>query len=290
MSASWFIRRLNSIKRSGRLIVSNEPQFSIEMLSDPEHVKLLSMMKYIDISMTKTVSLQGLVSLPHLQTFIANSTQIANFENFQAISSVSSFSLKNTPVSKHPHYKLSLCLVIGSGISTIDGKVISQTLKNRVEKYPPIAGRLVNMGWMAEYPVPAEDRFRQLADECELTYSEHEIHPYVDEDEQEGEEEMLELSHIFDEINTDFEDKIQLLRGKHEEMIEKGMAIFALIDEDKTDDDTEVAEKISSVFKSHKIEIDSSSDESILQAVADLCSFIRFSRAQSTASEVIPDL
>lgn len=240
--------------------------------------------------MTKIVSLQGLVSLPHLQTFIANSTQIANFENFQAISSVSSFSLKNTPVSKHPHYKLSLCLVIGSGISTIDGKVISQTLKNRVEKYPPIAGKLVNMGWMAEYPVPDEDRFRQLADEYELTYSEHEIHPYVDEDEQEGEEEMLELSHIFDEINTDFEDKIQLLRGKHEEMIEKGMAIFALIDEDKNDDDTEVAEKISSVFKSHKIEIDSSSDESILQAVADLCNFIRISRAQSTASEVISDI
>lgn len=288
MDDEWLNRRLSSIKRSGRLIISNEPNFDIQMLSPSNYYSILSLLKYLDISMTKSETLKNIPFLPRIKTFQANKTNFSNFENFKVLANASNFSLKGTPVSKHPHYKLSLFLAVGQGIVTIDGKVISKKLRKRAELYPPMAVNLVNKGWMAEYPVPDEMRFKILCDKFGISYSEYVAHPKIDEDLQLAEDEMFEIDHVLDGIDESFESHIESLRDKHESMIRKGQAIFGIFDYIE-DENIEVAEKVSSIFKSHRISIDNSSDESVLRAIRDLCCVLNNSRSKSTTSEVMPE-
>lgn len=291
MDAEWIKRRLSSIKRTGRLIISNEPQFDIQMIANSHYNRSLSMMKYLDISMTKSSSLRNIRVLPRITTFIANKTNIANFENFKCLANASKFSLKGTPVSKHPHYRLSLCIAVGSGVNSIDGRVVSKRLRKLVEMYPPMASNLVNKGWMAEYPVPDEKSFKILCDKYGISYSEYVAHPHLDEDLQLDEDEMFEIDHIIDDIDEDFELKIKSLRDKHEKMIRTGQAIFGIYDFDDYDDEVEVTEKLTHIFRSHNIHLDNSSDENVLQAIRDLCKKKTNNGSKNiyTVSEIFPE-
>lgn len=281
----WLQRRLLMAKRTGNLVLANEQNVDLNALSYPEFSKPLSIIKMLDISRTNVSSLEGITKpFPKLATFIADRTQISDFKNLKVLSNVRSFSFKQTPVSKIPHYKLSILLCVGSKneITSIDGQTISKKLKSMASEYPqPVSSELVNNGWLAEYPVPSEEKFRELCIKFNIEDSsdfnadppEKQAMTNLPENIDDNEEEDID--------NIDFEDLIKNLHQKHEDMLMKGQAMFGLITEDKN---AYLSGQISSIFKSHGLKIDSNSEKNILDSVNMLCQTVAKNRSKSQIS------
>ncbi|OHT13788.1 hypothetical protein TRFO_16012 [Tritrichomonas foetus] len=281
---NWLQRRLVIVKRTGNLQLINEQNVDLKLLSSPEYISSLTVMKTLDITRTNVKSLEDLQKpFPKLATFIADKTGISDLKNFRMLSNVRAFSLKQTPVSKIPHYKLSLLLCMGSEnkISSIDGQVVTKKLKAMAEEYPqPIASDLVNNGWMAEYPCPDETTLFSL---CEKFNVMHDTGIYNMPSPKNDVSNIPDDDDDFDNIDEmDFEDLISQLHQKHEEMLLKGQAIFGLISEDTN---AYLSGKISSIFRSHGLPIEANSDQNILDAVNILCQTVAKSRSASILSE-----
>lgn len=291
-NVEWLQRRLLMAKKTGNLQLANEHHVDLSVFGYSQFSKPLSIIKMLDISRTNVASLEGITKpFPKLATFIADRTQISDFKNFSVLSNVRSFSLKQTPVSKEPHYKLSLLLCFGSknNITSIDGQALPKKLKSMASEYPqPLTSELINKGWLAEYPVPSEQKFNELIIQYQIeNYSELTASPQVKqsianlpENLEDGEEEDIDID------NIDFEDLIKSLHQKHEDMLMKGQAMFGLISEDKN---AYLSGQISSIFKSHGLTIDSNSDQNVLDSVNKLCQTVARSRSKSIISNTSYD-
>jgi hypothetical protein len=140
--------RLKVLTRSGRLDLSGE------MLDDLSFIGSRAALKHLDLSLTSLQTLTGLTFQPHIESINLDSSDLQNFKNFSAIQKVTSVSIKSTPVSQLPHFKLSLVLVLGPSLRVINGVQVTEKLKSRAREFPAIAAALVNCGWIVEYPCP----------------------------------------------------------------------------------------------------------------------------------------
>ena len=153
---SWFEQKLKEMLVSGCLNL------------DGEHLQDLSMIpktaccKGLILSFTPITSFAGLSSLPKLEYLILDNSNIENFANISAIANVTRISLYHTPVSKKANCRLSLIIACGRSLRVIDGKAVSERLREKAETYPPIAKKLIDHGWIATYPCPDDEMLEQL--------------------------------------------------------------------------------------------------------------------------------
>lgn len=225
---SWIDSRMYFLKTQGKMLLSGESRIDLTVFSRPELAKPLSIMKYLDISKTPLESIDGLSPHKKLKYFIANQSHISSLRNFKVLRSVDVISLIDTPVSKHPNYKLSLLLVIGEHLNLIDGKLIPRSIREKVKMYSPIAADLINAGWMAEYPCPPIEVLNQLCAHYGIQFVPKPTNP-ID----------LQIPTKIDKnfYTGDFEETLQKLKSNHEEILKQGQALFGLIDENDDDDD-----------------------------------------------------
>lgn len=156
---SWFEQKLKEMLVSGCLNL------------DGEHLQDLSMIpktaccKGLILSFTPITSFAGLSSLPKLEYLILDNSNIENFANISAIANVTRISLYHTPVSKKANCRLSLIIACGRNLRVIDGKAVSERLREKAATYPPIAKKLIDHGWIATYPCPDDEMLEQLCND-----------------------------------------------------------------------------------------------------------------------------
>lgn len=258
----WLNRKVTSMKRSGKLLLIRESQFDIMALSSKTFTPYIKLLKYLDISGTIVNSLEGLPVLPHIQTFIANGTQIGNLTNFNSLSNANKISLKKTPVSQLKNYKLSIILVCGTKISTIDEQVIPKVLKTRSESYPEYAKELINRGWIAEYPCPTQERWLELCDRYNYQITiKQETSTNLQEDLDEENEDDSYVSE-FEHIRQEYHDKFDAIHRKAAELFDIQV---------ESNIEAELAEKIGILFTQHGLALEAVDDDAIVQAVEQLC-------------------
>ena len=166
---SWFAEKLKFLAQTGKLDLSGEA------FDDLSFVGSRPSMKQLDLSFTPIQTIEGLQLQPKLDTLIADSSELVNFKNFRAVQKISSISIKNTPASHLPNFKLSLLIVIGPSLRVINGVYISQKLREKAAKYPPIASDLINCGWIAEYPCPDDESLEKISQSYGLAEIEEDI-------------------------------------------------------------------------------------------------------------------
>lgn len=158
-----------------------------------EGLKITHKTLYLDISSTEIRSLSGLKK-NKIAKLIANSTKISNLKGFAALEGCYSISLLSTPVSKHKNFVLSLYILLGDQLTSINGKTIPNSIKQRAKKYPPIAKKLINEGWMAVYPCPSYDELENLRQQYVVEHKE-EVLPDIFSVPEEDDSQDL---HVFD--------------------------------------------------------------------------------------------
>lgn len=157
MRPAWLKRKLKAVLSTGTLNLDGEN------ITDLSVVPFVSYLKELILSFTPITSFSGLPAKMKLENIVLDSSQLENFENASAISHVTKISLYNTPVSKIRNFKLSLVIMCGDNLRVIDGCTVSDHLRKRAAAYPPVCRRMIDAGWVAEYPCPSDD---VLADIC----------------------------------------------------------------------------------------------------------------------------
>lgn len=160
----WFKQKEKKLNLTGKLDLNGE------VLEDLSFIGSRPSMKVLDLSFTSILSFEGLSIQPRLEHLILDGSTITSFKNASSIANITKISLQNTPVSSIPNYKISLILVCGKNLRIINGKIIPESLKKKAAAYPSIASKLVDRGWMAQYPCPDEAELFAICGEFGLQY------------------------------------------------------------------------------------------------------------------------
>ena len=171
---------------TGLVDLAGQQYFSLEGVHIPTQAKVL------DVSFNKISDFSGMHLRNGIHKIIADKTPLTSLKGLKNAPNCHAISLVSTPVSQNKHYKLSLVILFGDSLVSIDGKSVNKSLQEKAKKYPPYAKDLINQGWMAEYPVPNEERFEELGKQYNIDI---ESYNKVEEEEEE-EEEIKEIKPV----------------------------------------------------------------------------------------------
>ncbi|EAX90502.1 hypothetical protein TVAG_311300 [Trichomonas vaginalis G3] len=148
----WLQKVKQLLKKSYSLDLSGENITDIKLF--PRTTAL----KHLNLSYTQLKSLQGLKLQKALQTLSIEGSSISSFAGFSVVRSISNITLKRSLVEKIPNYQTSL-LIVCPNLHTIDGKVVRSSTKIIAQKLAenPLIPKLVNLGWIATYPIEDEE-------------------------------------------------------------------------------------------------------------------------------------
>ncbi|EAX87553.1 hypothetical protein TVAG_318680 [Trichomonas vaginalis G3] len=76
--------------------------------------------------------------------------------------------MKETPVSKKKNFILSLVILFGESLTIVNGAYVPNKIRSQAKKYPEIAKKLINAGWIAQYPCPNQNEFESLMNQYEI--------------------------------------------------------------------------------------------------------------------------
>ena len=196
---NWFRQREKGLGATGTLDLSGE------VFDDLSFVGSRSSMKTLNLSFTSVPSFEGLALQPKIEHLILGGSSIESLKNSSSISTITKITIHNSPICKYPNFRISLLLAFPD-LRIINGKIIPQRLRDKVETYPPVAARLVDGGWIAEYPCPSDDELRELCIELGVRY-EAKVEPEIEE------------IPLFEE--RDIDDVIERYNAHHQRMLEK---------------------------------------------------------------------
>jgi hypothetical protein len=220
---NWTNRHLSVLKQTGNLSFGGEILFDLSSLSIPQISSVLHPVRTLDISHTHIVSMLGCPPFPHLTVFIGDHSELSNFTNFNVLKSASTVSLKGTPISKLPTYRLSLLLALGNDtqLVSIDGSQISSGLKANLHGFSEKCNALVNLGWIATVKPPTLQELETLCQKYDIDP------PFIDNDSNED----SSKTSTEEEIPDNFGDLLISLQNQHQEMWRKGKVQFGILDE-----------------------------------------------------------
>ena len=194
--SDWPRKALQCLKSSSRVDLEGEH------IDDLGRLGTLNLMRTLNLSYVQISSISGLKPQPNLETFIADGSQLSSFLNFSAISNIRRLSLINTPVSRDPHFLLT-ALIACPNLTSINGKMVPQSVRQRAANYPEVGKLLVNAGWMAEPQIPSDDEITTLCDKYQVDFG-HSENNQVEEEE--------------DDVDH-FEDILMSFYQKHEKLV-----------------------------------------------------------------------
>lgn len=118
-----------------------------------------------DSSITSFGTLQA---QKRLKSIIADNSKVQVLSGLSIQPRLSSVSLRNTPVSKDEYFRVELLVVVGPRLSLINGSPVTPNERRMAQSYPPIARRLVESGWVLQYPPPSKYDFIYLAKQFKI--------------------------------------------------------------------------------------------------------------------------
>ena len=285
----WPAKALQCLKTSSCVNLEGEHIDDLSRLGQPK------MMRQLNLSYVQIPSIEGLKPLPNLETFIADGSQISSLANFSAISGIRKLSLRQTPVSRDPQFALSVLLVCPS-LTSLNGRQISETTRTRAERYPDTGRRLVDNGWMAEWPAPDDDKFAELC--VEYGVQEVDEEPAAGEEEEEnGEVDRFEevvaayhrqhvllvrrMKRRLNLLDDDEEEEEEIDEEEEEEeeaseadsnATDTKLEDFHYVEAEEDDLEPTLVQKLVEILKENHVEIDENDQyNSVLEAIEALC-------------------
>jgi hypothetical protein len=259
---SWLSRRVLLLKRTGQFSFASESAFNPAALAHPSLASLIRVVKVLDISRTPVTSLTGCPIFPRLAVFVGARSKLENFANFRALKSASTISLKETPLSKLPAYRVSVLIGLGadSPLTSLDGSQVSPALRAHPATFSQTDTELVNRGWL---PRPRVPEFAALQTLCE----EFGVPPpsLVSDD---GPFSMEESE---SRDPDDFNALLIRLREEHREVWRKGKAQFGLL----ADDDENLSDEVIALLQKYQLTEQGASDVDVFAVVQSLCAEVQ---------------
>lgn len=279
----WKKKANDCLKRSYKVDLSGE---NIDNLQNFGTNKL---MVQLDLSYVQSISsLEGLSLQPALQTLILDGSSISSLKNFSSISTVTSLSLKNTPLFlSTPRFNLiASILIILPKLKIYNGKLLSQKTIEKVKaaNYPPETAEMVNLGWIVEYPCPAQSVFAKIYAEIVDPTTEINIEtPVIEPDSQQlpveksvkpiSGDNFDEIAQISKRSHSAFSPSYSPFKSQIEISPRRSPKSFKDIQNEQNENESNLTQKVADILRNHGIEIDVNNlQRSVLNAIDSLCS------------------
>jgi hypothetical protein len=182
--------------------------------------------------------------------------------------------LKETPLSEQQNYKLSILLICGINVSSIDGGAISPGLRKRAATYPSYAGDFIEKGWIVEIPCPNSERWEVLAERYDLPIP----IPQIQSEPEESAQPDIE----------DFESIIQALHDRQDAMFARAEERLAI--QKPIAEEDQLAEAIGILLQEAGISVDVNCDDDLVDEIWKLCRKAGQNRQSMMAREEEEDI
>ena len=181
------------------------------LVDDISLLPSLSSMRTLNLSLLSITSLENMKNQPSLKKLIADGSKIESLAGFLAVESITSISLKKCPVLQQPNFLVAL-LAVCPNLVSVNGKLVSQKIKEKAQSLPANTYLLINKGWELKLPITEREV-------DELLNLERDV-----DSEAEEQEEILP-----------FEERIARIENQHEEMVRECKIECGFLPEDSLD-------------------------------------------------------
>ena len=264
---SWVRKAREALNRGYAVDLSGENINDISLL--PKSTCL----KYLDLSFVQLPDLNGAKLQKNIKTLIIDGSSISSFKGFSAFAGVTNVFMRDTPVSEIKNAVLSLLLVC-PGVKNLNGRLISAATRRKYEDYPnkELAGKLVDRGWMAEYPMSYEqlERISENYNIVETDFSafENKNKNVVDD----FDDVWLNITKARRQMVKQARKNCGFLPAEDESSFASSAASSISLLPEGIGASSDLVEAIASILKDNDIEINEEDKEnSVLMAVEDLC-------------------
>ena len=268
MTTNLIKTKLGILRKTGDFSLLSQKIDISTVFRSPELQKNANLIKTLNLTRTNFRTARAFPTLNSMTSLIADFSELENFENFLSFPKLAKISIKHTPVASKKNFKLSLYLLFGDSLSSINGTIISEEIRRKALEYPNFARDLINKGWIAVYPPPSDDEFDDLCQNYGIdkpkSISQSEEEERKENNQSQSEEEDIELQYQY---------LIQSIRDKQEEQL-KDCADYLGFEEEEIEEeenDEEFAYNIAGLFLDHGIELGSCTNEEILAGIDSLC-------------------
>jgi hypothetical protein len=111
--------------------------------------------KSLNVERNQIVDFIGFTPSPHLEVLNISNNPVSSLRGIPPLPKLASIHMIGTPYSRTPFYRVSLVMLFGKSLRTIDGEKISGSERQVSVSYPPGCDALVRAGWIVTYPPPA---------------------------------------------------------------------------------------------------------------------------------------
>ena len=130
---------------------------SIAALGTQKTLKVLKLGKDTAIN-----SLELMPEQQNLVEIIANNTKLNSYKGLSKFRNVSIFSVKDTPMSERPNFRLALLLAFGPRIRIINGEEITSKERMKASQYPSVCKAFVENDWDPTDEPPTQKETMEL--------------------------------------------------------------------------------------------------------------------------------
>ena len=266
--------RLNLLRKSGEFSLLAQKVDISNVFKSKEIKSYASLIKTLNLTRTNFSSAVDFPEMNALTTLIADSSELKNFENFLIFPKLAKISIQKTPVASKKNFKLSLYLLFGETLSSINGRIISEEIRRKAAEYPDYARELVNNGWIAVYPPPSDEDFDKICEDYNVVKPHEITQDNIEEEEEEVQEDLEAQANDEKEYEQiKYENLIQSIRDKQEEQLQNCADYLGFEEEEveEEENDEEFAYNVAGLFMDHGIELGMCSNEEIIETVTNLC-------------------
>jgi hypothetical protein len=128
--------------------------FTNKGLQNLSSIPLPPNIKTLNLENNQLVDFVGFIPSAHLEVLKLAGNPITSLRGIPPLPKLSSIDMSATPFSRQQFYRVSLILLFGKSLRTIDGERISGTERQIAASYPPGCQALVRAGWVVTYPPP----------------------------------------------------------------------------------------------------------------------------------------
>ena len=99
----------------------------------------------------------------NLKEIVADDSKLESFSGLSQQPRLAKISFKNTPLAATENFRIAALVSIGQRLSVINDVPVTKAERRKAQCYPPIAKRLIDNGWVLQFPPPSLLDFQYLA-------------------------------------------------------------------------------------------------------------------------------
>lgn len=150
---------------SSDIIHTHQGLESFNDLSIPNSTKTLT------VQYNKLTNFKGFPSLLKLEKLDVSHNPIESLLEIPNLPSIKTINVSYTPFSNTEFARISLLLLFGSTLRTINGEGIQSTEVRIAKEYPPDCVHLVRAGWIVTYPPPNPQEILRIKKKLSKNFS-----------------------------------------------------------------------------------------------------------------------